>query len=80
MDTHPHKEDEMDEQREAEERFDAAFKGFIDAGLRLSDAWDGVGFNADELLNLPESLRPPMSLDDWMFELLAHYESKRAAV
>jgi hypothetical protein len=61
--------------QEAEERFHAAFKEFYAAGLKLAEAFDDVDFNADERFPLPDRLRPPMSLDEWMYELSAHYDA-----
>ena len=58
---------------EAERLFLGAFEEFYRAGLRLADRWDGPGFNADERFPLPDRLRPPMSLDEWMHELSEHY-------
>jgi hypothetical protein len=57
----------------AEDRFHAAFREFYLAGMKLVEAWDDKGFNADEAYPLPEAIRPPMSLDEWLMELNVHY-------
>lgn len=56
------------------EKFRAAFADFYKAGQRLVEAWDdGGNFNADEFFPLPEKLRPPMSMDEWLTALDEHY-------
>lgn len=58
----------------AETRFRRAAEDFYRAGMRLVEAWDdGEGFNADERFPLPKHLQPPLSMDEWLTELLAHY-------
>jgi hypothetical protein len=59
-----------------EERFLAALHEFASAGNRLVEAWTGEegGFNADEAAPLPEDLRPPASLDEWLADFVGHYE------
>lgn len=54
--------------------FMIALREFYAAGMKLANAWDdGVDFNADALFPLPENLKPPMSLDEWLTELVAHF-------
>ncbi len=64
--------------QEAHDRFLAALKEFYSAGMKLVAAWDDpdVEFHADEIWPLPERLTPPLSLDEWLTELLAHYEEE----
>jgi hypothetical protein len=57
-----------DEQDEID-KFNAALHEFIRAGFALTDAWG----DADERKPLPEHLKPPMSLDEWLMELQQHY-------
>jgi len=54
-------------------RFEGAFWTFHAAGMKLVEVWDVPGFNADEWKPLPDRLRPPLSLDEWLTELLVHY-------
>ena len=60
----------------AEQEFRKRLREFVSAGQRLVQAWEDpdAGFNADERWPLPEKIKPPMSLDEWLDELLAHYE------
>lgn len=60
---------------EAIERFRVAFESFYTAGMDLVEAWDDsdAAFNADLEWPLPEKIRPPMSLDEWLMELREHY-------
>lgn len=46
-----------------------ALKKFIAAGFELVEVWG----NLDETHPLPERLRFPLSLDEWLSELQAHY-------
>lgn len=64
---------EVDAAREFQRRLGQ----FYSAGMRLVDAWDiGPGINADDVWPLPERLKPPLSLDEWFMELLAHYQNE----
>jgi hypothetical protein len=53
-------------------------RAFVAAGLDLTKVWDDTdaGFFADEVAPLPEALRPPLSLDEWLVELQEHYEGR----
>lgn len=59
---------------EAVDRFMDRLRAFHRAGMALVEAWAGDGFNADEVAPLPEDLAPTLSMDEWLDELLAHYE------
>lgn len=62
----------------AEARFLRALDDFVRAGRRLVETWDDEDFHADERFPLPKELAPPMSLDEWLEELSAHYHGERA--
>ena len=61
----------------SKERFMAAMSNFFSAGVELVNAWDDreTGFNADEEAPLPAALTPPMSLEEWFYSLLEHYQN-----
>lgn len=61
----------------AEARFQEAVQEFVHAGERMVELWDDPdqGFYADERFPLPERLRPPMSMDEWLSELAEHYRA-----
>ncbi len=50
--------------------FERALRKFVRAGHDLCAVWG----DADEVAPLSEDIRPPLSLDEWLDELLAHYE------
>ncbi len=63
--------------QESYDTFMKALKEFYLAGMKLADAWDdGADFNADQFKPLPANLAPPMSLDEWLTELVAHFEKE----
>lgn len=65
--------------QESHDAFMAALREFYRAGMKLVAAWDdGVDFNADELFPLPDRIKPPLSLDEWLTELVAHFEKTEA--
>jgi hypothetical protein len=56
------------------DEFLARLRDFVRAGNRLAEVWDGDEFHADEWAPLPDRLRPPASLDEWLADLAGHYE------
>lgn len=62
---------------EAEAMFRNALASFVKAGRNLAAVWEDEDFNADERWPLPKELAPPMSFDEWIEELAAHYDDRK---